>query len=37
MYHTVVDVTGSDIINNDIATLEINPLYVGKEIKREYR
>ena len=37
MYHTVVDVTGGNVNTGDIATLEINPLYVPKDIKREYR
>ena len=36
MYHTVVDITGSDIKTGDIANLEVNPLYISKEIKREY-
>lgn len=37
MYHTVVDVTGSDINTGDIASLDVNPLYISKEIKREYK
>lgn len=36
MYHTVADVTGSNVKAGDIAELEINPLYVVKEIRREY-
>lgn len=36
MYHTVVDVTGGNVKAGDIASLEINPLYVIKEIRREY-
>ncbi len=37
MYHTVVDVTGSDIKNEDIAILEINPLYIDRRIIRQYK
>jgi len=37
MYHTTVEVTKGNVKNEDIAKLEINPLYVPKEIKREYR
>lgn len=37
MYHTVVDVTEGIVKTGDIANLEINPLYVPKDIKREYR
>lgn len=36
MYHTIVDVTGSNIISGEIAELEVNPLYIDKEIRREY-
>jgi len=37
MYHTVVDVTGGNVKTGDIATLEVNPLYINKDIKREYK
>lgn len=37
MYHAIADVTGSNVKAGDIAILEINPLYVSKEIRREYR
>lgn len=37
MYHTIVDITGTDIKEKDIASLEVNPLYIDKEIKREYK
>ena len=37
MYHVIVDVTSGNVKQGDIATLEINPLYVCKEIRREYR
>jgi len=37
MYHTIVDVTGDNIKAGDIAILEVNPLYISKEIRREYR
>lgn len=36
MYHTIVDVTGGDVKAGDIATMEVNPLYISKDIKREY-
>ena len=37
MYHVIVDVTGENVKQGNIATLEINPLYVCKEIRREYK
>lgn len=37
MYHTIVDVTEGNVKVGDIAQLEINPMYISKEIKREYR
>lgn len=37
MYHTIVDITGEDIEAGDIAVLEVNPLYISKDIRREYR
>lgn len=37
MYHTVVDVTGGDVKAGDIACLEVNPLYISKDIQRTYR
>lgn len=37
MYHTVVNVTGGTVKTGDIAYLEVNPLYIPKEIKRLYR
>jgi len=36
MYHTVVDVTGGNVKAGDLARLQINPLYVSNEIRREY-
>lgn len=36
MYHTIVDITDSNVNLGDIAELEINPLYIPKEIKRKY-
>ena len=37
MYHIVVDVTEGNVKTGDIAHLEINPLYISKDIEREYR
>ena len=37
MYHTVVNVTDSNVKAGDIACLEVNPLYISKDIKRTYR
>lgn len=37
MYHTTVDVNMDNIKAGNIANLEINPLYISKEIRREYR
>lgn len=37
MYHIVVDVTGGNVKAGDIAYLEVNPLYISKEIERLYR
>jgi len=37
MYHTVVDVTDSAVKAGDIACLEVNPLYISKNIKRTYK
>ncbi len=37
MYHVIVDVTGSHIESGDIAELEINPVYINKEIERKYK
>ena len=37
MYHTVVDVTKGNVKVGDIAQLEINPLYVSKDVKRKYK
>lgn len=36
MYHTVVKATGGEVKFGDIAHLEINPLYINKDIKRKY-
>ena len=37
MYHTIVDVTDGDVKQGDIAHLDVNPLYISKEIRREYK
>ena len=36
MYHVVVSVD-DNVKQGDIATLDVNPIYVAKEIRREYR
>lgn len=36
MYHTIVDVTGSDVNIGDIAYLDINPLYISTNVTRKY-
>ena len=37
MYHIIADITDSNVKISDIVSLEVNPLYVDKEIRREYR
>ncbi len=37
MYHIIVDVTGGNIKTEDIAVLDVNPLYIPKETRREYK
>ena len=37
MYHTIADITDTNIKTGDIATLEVNPIYISKEIRREYK
>ena len=37
MYHTIIDVTDGNVKQNDIAHLDVNPLYISKEFRREYR
>lgn len=37
MYHTIVDITGTNIKDGDVAILETNPLYVPTWIRREYK
>ena len=36
MYHTIVDVTGSDVKSQDVVTLNVKPMYVNENIRREY-
>ena len=36
MYHTVIDITNDSINVGNIAELEVNPLYIPKEITRSY-
>lgn len=36
MYHTIVDLTNINATTGDEVVLDINPLYIPKEIKREY-
>lgn len=37
MYHTIVDITGENVKTGDIAYLDVNPLYITKDIKRKYK
>lgn len=36
MYHAVIDITGADIKVGDEVLLNLPPLYVSNNIKREY-
>lgn len=36
MYHTIVDITDGDVKQSDMAVLDVNPLYISKEIIRKY-
>ena len=36
MYHMIVDVTGSDVKSQDEVTLDVKPMYVNENIRREY-
>ena len=36
MYHTIVDITDGDVKQGDIAVLDVNPLYISRNIRREY-
>jgi len=36
MYHIAIDITSSDIKLGDIVYLDINPLFIDKNIRREY-
>lgn len=36
MYHAIVDITGSDVEINDLVQIDINPIYLDKEVRREY-
>lgn len=36
MFHLIIDISGSDIKENDIVTLQTNPMYINSEIRREY-
>ena len=36
MYHAVIDITDSDVNIDDIAMVDINPLYLDGKIRREY-
>ena len=37
MYHITLDITGSDIKIGDEILLDINPIYVDSNIRREYK
>lgn len=36
MYHAVIDITNSNVQINDIVQIDINPIYLDKQIRREY-
>lgn len=36
MFHLIIDISGSDIKENDIVTLYTNPMHINSEIRREY-
>ena len=36
MYHAIIDITGSDIKENDEVILDIAPLQTNENVKREY-
>jgi len=36
MYHTEIDVSGSNIKLNDSVIIPINPLYIDRNIERKY-
>lgn len=36
MYHSVVDITNSDVKIGDTVQVEVNPIYLDREIRREY-
>lgn len=37
MYHMAIDITDNHVEVGDIAHLEVNPIYVDKQIRREYK
>lgn len=37
MYHATIDVTGSDVKIGDIVEVNVNPIYLDRDIRREYR
>ena len=37
MYHVTVDITGKDIKINDEVKLDVNPIFVDRRIRREYK
>lgn len=36
MYHAVIDITNSEVKIGDTVQIEVNPIYIDKEIRREY-
>ena len=36
MYHAVIDITNSDVQINDLVQIDINPIYLDRQIRREY-
>lgn len=36
MYHAVVDITDSNVQINDLVQIDVNPIYLDRQIRREY-
>ena len=36
MYHAVVDITDGDVQIDDLVEININPIYLDRQIRREY-
>jgi len=36
MFHSIIDISNEDIQLNDVVYLDVNPIYINSEIRREY-